>query len=96
MRCIVCGNESFELFHRGTRDNSAIDVMRCKKCRSFQLSSFSQIEEGFYEVGDMHKDQYSVSEDTYSEQVWDSWVSETQEDDYRRADMIKAKIEGGG
>lgn len=96
MKCIVCGNKSFEIFHKGTRDNSEIDVMRCGKCRSLQLSSFSQIGEGFYEDGNMHKNQYSVSEDTYSEQAWDSWVNETKEDDYRRADVIRAKIERGG
>lgn len=96
MKCIVCGNESFELFHQGTRDNSEIDVLRCEKCKSLQLSSFLQIKEGFYEDGNMHKGQYSVLGDTYSEQDWDSWVSETKEDDFRRADAIKAKIEGEG
>lgn len=96
MKCIVCGNESFKLFHQGTRDNSEIDVMRCEKCKSLQLSSFSQIEEGFYEEGNMHKNQYSVMGDTYSEQAWDSWVSETKEDDYRRADAIRDEIEGRG
>lgn len=96
MRCIVCGNESFEMFHQGTRDNSEIDVMRCEKCRGLQLSSFSQIKEGFYEDGNMHENQYSVLGDTYLEQDWNSWMNETKEDDYRRADVIRAKIEGGG
>lgn len=96
MKCIVCGNKSFELFHQGTRDNSELDVMRCEKCKSLQLSSFSQIKDGFYEDGNMHKNQYSVLGDTYSEQAWDSWVNETKEDDYRRADVIKAQIERGG
>lgn len=89
MRCIVCGSESFETFHKGTRDNPAIDVMKCTKCMSLQLSSFEQIEEGFYEDGNMHKDQYSAIQDAYSEQVWDSWIDETKEDDDRRAAMLE-------
>lgn len=96
MRCIVCGNESFEMFHQGTRDNSEIDVMRCRKCNALQLSSFLQIKEGFYENGDMHKNQYCAAGDVYLEQEWDSWVNETKADDYRRADVIKTIIEGEG
>lgn len=94
MRCIICGNETFKMFHQGTRDNPEIDVMQCTKCMSLQLSSFSQIEEGYYEDGKMHKNQYSALQDTYSEQVWDSWIDETKEDDDRRAAMIE-KVRGG-
>lgn len=94
MRCIICGNETFKMFHQGTRDNPEIDVMQCTKCMSLQLSSFSQIEEGYYEDGKMHKNQYSALQDTYSEQVWDSWIDETKEDDDRRAAMIEKQ--GGG
>lgn len=95
MRCLICGSESFELFHKGTRDNPNVNVMKCIGCNSFQLSSFAQIYDGFYEDGNMRKDQYSVSQNTYSDQLWDSWIAETKEDDCRRAVEIEKIIEGG-
>lgn len=95
MKCLICGSKSFELFHKGTRDDSNVDVMKCVGCNSFQLSSFSQIYDGYYEEGNMHKDQYIVSQDAYSDQLWDSWIDETKEDDCRRVLKIE-KITGGG
>ena len=96
MKCIVCGNELVETFHKGTRDNPKIDVMRCAECRSLQLSSFEQIQDGFYEDGNMRKDQYSISQDMYSDTVWESWLEETKEDDYRRVKMLERVFKGGG
>ena len=94
MKCLVCGSELFEIFHKGTRDNPNVDVLRCVGCNSFQLSSFSQIYDGFYEEGEMRKNQYIVSQDTYSDQLWDTWIAETKEDDCRRAEKME-KMFGG-
>lgn len=92
MKCLICGSESFEIFHKGTRDNPDVDVMKCAGCNSFQLSSFAQIYDGFYENGNMCKEQYSVSEDTYSDELWNSWIAETKEDDCRRVAEIEKKV----
>lgn len=92
MKCLVCGNESFEVFHKGTRDNKDVDVMKCIGCNSFQLSSFSQIYDGFYENGNMRKNQYIVSKDSYSDQLWESWIAETKDDDCRRVTAIEKMI----
>ncbi len=96
MKCLVCGNEAFELFHKGTRDHSEVDVMKCSNCRSLQLSSFSQVYEGFYEEGNMRKNQYDASKDEYTEEMWDSWVKETRADDCRRTAMLGKMCVGGG
>lgn len=95
MKCLVCGNEAFELFHKGTRDHSEVDVMKCSNCRSLQLSSFSQVYEGFYEEGNMRKNQYDASKDEYTEEMWDSWVKETRADDCRRTAMLGKMCVGG-
>ena len=95
MKCLICGSELFEIFHKGTRDNPNVDVMKCAGCNSFQLSSFSQIYDGFYEEGNMCKDQYIVLQDTYSDQLWDSWIAETKVDDCRRASEIEKMAKGG-
>ena len=29
MKCIVCGNDKFELIHHGTRDIKNVDVYKC-------------------------------------------------------------------
>lgn len=96
MKCLVCGNELFTFFHKGTRDNEDINVMKCARCGSLQLSTFSQIYDGFYEEGNMRRGQYIISGDTYTDQVWASWVAETKVDDCRRADQIRKCVCGGG
>lgn len=93
MKCLVCGSTSFELFHKGTRDNPNVDVMKCVGCNSFQLSSFSQIYDGFYQESNMRKDQYIVAQDIISDQLWDSWIAETKKDDCRRALKIEKLTE---
>ncbi len=95
MKCLICGGESFEIFHKGTRDNPDVDVMKCAGCNSLQLSSFIQIYDGFYENGNMRKNQYIASQDTYSDELWDSWIDETKEDDCRRVAEIERMIDRG-
>ena len=95
MKCVVCGNKLVETVHKGTRDNPKIDVMRCAECKSLQLSSFEQIHDGFYEDGNMRKGQYDISQDImYSDMVWESWLKETKEDDYRRVKMLESVLGG--
>ncbi len=89
MQCLVCGSETFSFFHKGTRDNCDIDVMQCESCKSFQLSSFSQIHDGYYEEGNMHESQYNVEQAELVEEAWRKWIEDTKEDDWRRRKMYR-------
>lgn len=79
MKCIVCGGEQFELIHHGTRDIPDVDVYKCCQCGGSQLSTFSQITDGFYENSGMHQNIEIKS------------LSDVQilEDDIRRSEMLK-------
>ena len=55
MKCIVCGNDKFELIHHGTRDIKNVDVYKCMCCGGNQLSSFDHITQGFYEHSGMYQ-----------------------------------------
>lgn len=55
MKCIVCGHDKFELIHHGTRDRKDVDVLCCMCCGGSQLSTFEQLEEGFYENSGMYQ-----------------------------------------
>lgn len=82
--CFLCGNSDIELFHKGTRDNKNIDVLKCKKCGLVFLSSFEHIHNEFYENSGMYKkDNLKIQK----------WREITYEDDTRRANMLKKTIE---
>lgn len=82
--CFLCGNSDIELFHKGTRDNKNIDVLKCKKCGLVFLSSFEHIHNEFYENSGMYKkDNLKIQK----------WREITYEDDTRRANMLKKIIE---
>lgn len=94
MQCLVCGNKKFRLFHEGTRDNPEINVMQCSKCKSLQLSAFSQIDNNYYENGTMRKNQYDAASDAYMDTLWENWRRETREDDLRRLQMLRELMRG--
>lgn len=39
MKCLICGGSLFECIHKGTRDISSIDVLRCVNCGMVQLDN---------------------------------------------------------
>lgn len=95
MKCIICGNEKFHLFHKGVRDNADIDVLKCEECGSLQLSTFDHILQGsYYESGDMRKSQYDSINDTVENLTWDLWIKATQPDDCRRYNTLKELCAG--
>lgn len=83
MKCRICSEDCI-LVHRGTRDNSDIDVYMCKNCNTKQLSNFcvNDYENGFMNGGEM------------TEQEIESRVLSCQSDDLRRAEYIGDLIEG--
>ncbi|MEG1876542.1 MAG: class I SAM-dependent methyltransferase [Lachnospiraceae bacterium] len=79
--CSLCGNKDIEVIHCGTRDNSNINVLKCKKCGLVFLSSFEQISDEFYENSHMH--------DNEEEESFEDWVAITKEDDDRRVALLE-------
>ena len=84
MKCILCGNEEFECIHKGTRDVSNINVMKCSKCGIVQLNNLQYNTECNYSEGGMLKSTYSISSDEICDMPWDIWLQETEQDDVRR------------
>lgn len=55
MKCLICGGNDFECIHRGTRDISDINTMKCRECGMVQLSCNTYNTEKNYEQGGMLK-----------------------------------------
>jgi 2-polyprenyl-3-methyl-5-hydroxy-6-metoxy-1,4-benzoquinol methylase len=86
-KCPLCGNHDSSVKHKGTRDIPDINVLTCNSCGATYLSSFSQIDNNFYEDSKMHD---------YEDPSMDKWRTITAEDDKRRfeclVDLLKGKI----
>lgn len=89
MKCILCGNEEFECIHRGTRDVSNINVMKCSRCGMVQLDNYQYNTDCNYSEGGMLKNTYSVTSDEVGDIPWDIWLKETEQDDIRRYEALK-------
>lgn len=89
MKCILCGNEEFECIHRGTRDVSSINVMKCSRCGMAQLDNYQYNTDCNYSEGGMLKNTYSVTSDEVGDIPWDIWLKETEQDDIRRYEALK-------
>ena len=89
MKCILCGNEEFECIHRGTRDVSNINVMKCSRCGMVQLDNLQYNTDCNYSEGGMLKNTYSVTSDEVCDISWDMWLKETEQDDIRRYEALK-------
>lgn len=89
MKCILCGNEEFECIHRGTRDVSNINVMKCSRCGMVQLDNLQYNTDCNYSEGGMLKNTYSVTSDEVCDISWDMWLKETEQDDIRRFEALK-------
>lgn len=51
--CYLCGSGQLTLRHKGVRDNPSIDVLMCTDCGLVFLSSFTHINDHFYEESSM-------------------------------------------
>lgn len=76
--CRLCNSDNIVLLKHGVRDNSKIDVFKCKNCGLEFLSQTFQADKDFYSKGRMHST-YNV----------ENWFKSTYADDFRRAEFLK-------
>ena len=76
--CRLCNSDNIVLLRHGVRDNSKIDVFKCKNCGLEFLSQTFQADKDFYSKGRMHST-YNV----------ENWFKSTYADDFRRAEFLK-------
>lgn len=81
MICYLCESPHFRARKGVVRDNPALHIVECEGCGLVTLSSFEHIRAGHYENSEMHGEVLRPIE---------SWLRETEEDDQRRFDMLKA------
>ena len=74
MDCLSCGGKAFFVWGR----QGAYEILQCRGCGLVYLSSFSHINNGFYEDSGMHDGKPDVH----------GWLDETELDDERRAAMV--------
>ena len=83
MNCYLCNSTSFTTRKGQVRDAPDLKILECTGCGLVTLSSLEHIEAGFYEDSGMHG-----AEPTSI----DSWLKDTDWDDQRRFDMVKALL----
>ena len=83
MKCYLCSSENFTLRKGEVRDAPHIKVLECEQCGLVTLDQIDHIKSGFYEESGMH------GQDVMPMQVW---LNETEPDDRRRFEMLKATI----
>lgn len=79
--CYLCLGSKHKKREGKIRNLDDVDVLECENCSLVFLSSFSHMNEEFYQNGDMH-----------SGLNIDNWVASTKIDDLRRFDFVKKKI----
>lgn len=90
MRCLICGGNQFSCIHNGTRDIAGINVMKCTGCGMVQLDTKMYNTEQNYMGGGMLKNSYGAISDKTEDIVWEVWCQETEPDDNRRYEALKA------
>lgn len=94
MKCLICGGDSFECIHKGTRDIPSINVMKCKECSMVQLDCAEYNTTSNYREGGMLKNSYAAVADDVVDITWETWIQETERDDDRRYESLKELCEG--
>ena len=82
IQCYNCKSSNCKIIHKGTRDNSNIDVLCCKECGLVFLSDNTHISENFYEEGGMLAGKINL----------ENWIRNTEPDDKRRFSMLENSI----
>lgn len=77
-KCYLCDSSELELFKKGNRGNSEIDILLCQACGLHQLNSFSHISDDYYRDSKMHNNNY------------DLWNKICMLDDDRRTNTLKS------
>lgn len=83
MECYLCGGHSFKERQGSVRDKENLKILECQNCGLVFLSSFSHIDEVFYEESGMHGEKIIPIEE---------WLKETEKDDERRFHFFKSKL----
>jgi SAM-dependent methyltransferase len=83
MNCYLCQSPDFSTRKGEVRDAPGMQIVECANCGLVTLSPMDHIVPGFYENSGMHG-----AEPT----PMDAWLKETEWDDQRRFDMVKAML----
>ena len=83
MNCYPCNHSDFRAPQISVRDNPSLQIRECVNCGLVALSSFQNIKHGHYESSGIHGEELPSIE---------SWLRETEQDDQRRLEMLKAAI----
>lgn len=83
MICYLCRSSDFTARKGEVRDAPSMRIIQCENCGLVTLSSTDHIVPGFYESSGMHGAEPTPI---------DVWLKETEWDDQRRFDMIKAML----
>jgi 2-polyprenyl-3-methyl-5-hydroxy-6-metoxy-1,4-benzoquinol methylase len=83
LNCYLCRSAALSIRKGQVRDRPDLTVLECMDCGLVTLSSHQHIKKGFYENSGMHG----------AEMVsMDNWLKETDWDDQRRFEMLKAML----
>jgi len=81
MNCYLCNSTHFTSRKGEVRDAPGIKIIQCSSCGLVTLSASDHITDGFYEKSGMHGAEPTPME---------VWLKDTEWDDQRRFEMIKA------
>jgi hypothetical protein len=81
MNCYLCNSTSFTKRKGKVRDGPNLKILECNDCGLVFLSSQEHIHSGFYEDSGMHGPKPKSI---------DYWLKDTDWDDQRRFEMVKA------
>ncbi len=82
--CIICGNNNYKIVHKGLRDNSLINVVKCNRCSHVQLNQFPQ--------SDFYKDNLQIKR-IYSDINIEKFRVKSKFDTDRRYNFIQQYVE---
>jgi 2-polyprenyl-3-methyl-5-hydroxy-6-metoxy-1,4-benzoquinol methylase len=83
MNCYLCNSTSFNTRKGQVRDAPDLKIFECTECGLVTLSSLQHIQTGFYENSGMHGSEPASM---------DAWLKDTDWDDSRRFDSVKALL----
>lgn len=83
MSCYLCNSDSYLLRKGVVRDASGIKILECDNCGLVSLSQTEHITSDFYENSGMHGGALTPM---------DAWLKDTEWDDRRRFEMVKAML----
>lgn len=83
MSCYLCNSDGFHLRKGSVRDAPGMRILECDNCGLVSLGRTDHIAAGFYENSGMHGGDVTPM---------DAWLRETEWDDARRFEMVKAML----